>query len=397
MWRMNKHAKGIAKDVHREWLRLLADVDPEVLAVQRAAYSATLTCPRLLLSPEVYERQHVVADLKHYRAAVAATLQPGLIAERARARLMHSHEARMLRSLGEANGLELTFIPSSTPELSASRMIDEIEDWRGLFSPDGTAYRSLNRTLEQLPGGVPARSLGRLRSVRLARPYTDRVELLTLLAAADWNSAASPWTYPRPNYEVFTHASRVEITRAMARVGEFTRNPLSPRRTHDIEFMVRFLSDCPDKHNGSLGGLVRKAIRYHRERLACERSQMLMELSDRTVEPPPISPPGHPEITFLDTVPAIVEEGARMNNCIGSFARQATRGAAFVFHVERDGQCATVLVGHDGGIVDAGGPGNKRNAAERWGRRTLAYWGKDFPLEREHPRYRPMLDDLVPF
>ena len=70
-WRMARHPRFVGKELHREWSRLIAGVEPEVLAVQRTAYAATLGCPPILLLPEVYERRDLVRDLKRYRAAHA--------------------------------------------------------------------------------------------------------------------------------------------------------------------------------------------------------------------------------------------------------------------------------------------------------------------------------------
>ena len=59
--------------------------------------------------------------------------------------------------------------------------IATLHDWRGLFSPDARTYRSLDRTLMNLPDGVPAEPVWLLSRARLERPLLWRFALTALL------------------------------------------------------------------------------------------------------------------------------------------------------------------------------------------------------------------------
>jgi len=70
-----------------------------------------------------------------------------------------------------------------------------------------------------------------------------------------------------------------------------------------------------------------------------------------------------------------------MQNCAASYAERAVRGWCYLFHVVHDGEEATVEVDYAGRVVQAEGPGNRRNGAANWGRRVLSRWGKTFPAD----------------
>jgi len=86
------------------------------------------------------------------------------------------------------------------------------------------------------------------------------------------------------------------------------------------------------------------------------------------------------DVTFLETVEDVCEEGARMINCVASYARGG-EGSLLSIPCPRCGEEATVEVGRDGHIRQAAGPRNRTNAAARWGRRALERWGNSFPSE----------------
>ena len=65
-----------------------------------------------------------------------------------------------------------------------------------------------------------------------------------------------------------------------------------------------------------------------------------------------------------------------MEHCVASHVPDVMRGVYYLFHVDHEGEAATVMVRRDGQIVDALGPRNRRNAASQWGERTLARWAR---------------------
>jgi hypothetical protein len=130
---------------------------------------------------------------------------------------------------------------------NAELWLQLMSDWRSLFAPEGKAYASLNKTLDAAPGGVTPGLLCNLQRVRLERPVSDRLELMTIGAGAECRH--------RHHDRVFAHARRDEILRAIRVVGEgrsaaiarqvpgYQAELLSHRSTRDVVSFVRYLSD----------------------------------------------------------------------------------------------------------------------------------------------------------
>jgi len=89
---------------------------------------------------------------------------------------------------------------------------------------------------------------------------------------------------------------------------------------------------------------------------------------------PPFALPEVAGIRFLATVGEVVEEGQRMGHCIGNYAAAAVAGDCYLFHVDYQGDSASVEVGSDGIVRQAAGPENADNPATRWGKRQLRDW-----------------------
>jgi len=193
---------------------------------------------------------------------------------------------------------------------------------------------------------------------------------------------------------VFRSASEDRIARATRLVAEHTRNPLSTRRTTDLKFVVSFLMDYPEKHRGNIVGLAEKSIRWHGRQQEEETERILGRLGrTRPTETPPIPVPEDPNVRFLSSVKEVCEEGTRMNSCVASYASRAAGGSCYLFHVTHAGEEATIEVDRAGRVVQAAGPGNRMNAASRWGRRALGRWGKGFPEGHEATPPSIILDD----
>ena len=133
----------------------------------------------------------------------------------------------------------------------------------------------------------------------------------------------------------------------------------------DVLRFVEFVVACAEPHRGRLGGLVDRAIRRSYRR--CDSTPTAHPL---------ISLPEIPGITFLDTVDAVITEGARMNNCLAQLAGVARAGDDYFFHVEHRGEMASVQIHATGEVEAAAGPGNTTNGAAIWGARRLALWGR---------------------
>jgi hypothetical protein len=420
-WAETQTAKAIGGRLHAWYKDRLASLQtpPVVRDVQRRAFAATFTTPIPLLFEDFYNRADslLLDDLSKYRACAIALLNASARTEmfsRIRAHhgvqeLIASREYAKLAVLAARFGVEVVLErgrPQALVRADDKRVLEWVvrvmrgSGWRGLFSPDGETYRSLDRTLMNLPGGLSPAILPYLAMVRLGRPLLTRLELaFVCLYGQGLYSRYEGGRNPLPpmpgdalnveaataNEAIFLNARADRIKRAVRLVSEHTRNPLSPRRTTDLAFAVRFLMDYPEEHRGNIVGLAEKSIAWHRSAARREAEKVVASLGGKhEAARPPIDPPDDERITFLSTVEEIVEEGQRMNNCIASYALRAVRGNSLLFHAEKDGEAATIEVSPQGYVVQAAGAHNRRNKAARWARRALGRWAKEFP-KKESP------------
>jgi hypothetical protein len=192
-WVWRQTGRAIGKRLHAFYKRCLDDADPTVLALQRAVFAATFSAPRLVLSEELYGERYVVKDVIQHRAAAVAlaSLERFRYLDRSKARLeakekiLNSRELGILEELADSLGVELSMqvMPKGAYQrdhVNVDQALEMMENWRGLFSPTGEPYRSLDRTLMNLPGGVPLGLAACLRLVCLERPVISRSELLVL-------------------------------------------------------------------------------------------------------------------------------------------------------------------------------------------------------------------------
>lgn len=138
-------------------------------------------------------------------------------------------------------------------------------------------------------------------------------------------------------------------------------------------YILDYLRATPNQTKCTLTGLVRKSIRWHREtrykdlingldpKTPCKAlTDVLQEkiLSNKSVK-------------FLSTVQEVADEGVKMSHCVAGYARQAIAGRSFLFHIERNGEQATLEVacGYDGKglrVNQSRGPWNQINEASKW-------------------------------
>jgi len=334
-WVRKRTGSCINKLIHPQWTRLLGTVDPDILEVQKKIFSASFGYGPvdLITRPEFYENHFVVKDVKSYRAAAVAAF----LCDR--------------------------WFP-------AEKAIETMVDWKRLFSPTGESYTSLNRTLMNLSGNISPRLLGRLGGFVLPRPITTRLELIAIILAHS--------TYNQRHLRVWSFANEGQIKEAMRRVGRFTHRDLSTRRWEDVQVVVRFVDDYPDCHNGNLVGLAQRAIRWHRDIAAGRiKANVSKHGEDKQVAKPPIPLPDLPGIRFLETVGDISAEGEQMRHCIATYIEKAINGYAYLFHVDYEGELASVEVDWFGNVIQASGPTNEKNRAVEWGRKALSKWGRN--------------------
>lgn len=336
-WAMKRTAWALNKRIHTEWKRLLARVNPTVLAVHRAVFAAAYgrPMPDVVTDPRLYREKYIVKDITAYRAAAVA--------------------AWGCEWLGEKED-----------------PVQKMLNWRKLFSPVGT-YRALDRTLMHLPGGVPAPLLLDLNKIILPRPIVNRLELITTVYAGNH--------YPR-RLPVFALARADQIAEAIRRISAHICHDLSPRRTTDVCRAIQFLLDYPDDHQGNIVGLANKTIRWHRDcwRAGAEKATRCLP-DDLPTALPRIPLPQIEGVRFLETVGDLRNESEQMHHCIRQYAKRASDGLCYLFHVEHAGESASVEVSPGGFVVQSHGPSNRDNHAVKWGRTILNQWAAGMRID----------------
>jgi hypothetical protein len=378
-WLRRQVARGLSHTVRTHWRRLLESAPPQVVAVQRAIHATTLATAPLTLNEEFYRHKYLVRDILQYRAARIAVAHAGLLFRlvllRQLEQLVELH--RLLQACG---GLEPPPVIAEQPsvEITPDVALELLHDWRGLFAPDGLSYRSLDRTLMQLPGGLPSELVCNLCRVRLPRPILSRAELALVLTCADYPNSA--------NGRVLLYATAGEIVRSLSLLAEYLCVPLSVRSTQSIDRLVETVAAFPEHHRGRLPRLTEKAIRWQRlhvpELVGFQRTSLG---PDAPTALPPVALPAQPEIRFLRTAREVFDVGIQMQHCIAGYALRAIQGRCFLFQIDYEGGSASVEVDPSGRVIQAKGPRNRANRASLWGAAQLGRWGVTFPRESEAP------------
>lgn len=191
---------------------------------------------------------------------------------------------------------------------------------------------------------------------------------------------------------ILLDAREAEITRCLDLVSAEVGADLWPDRPDDVERAIRFLS-FPEVHSGRLPGLARRSARWHRDLLRQTREELLRPeklLPGTPTARPPVLLPRIPGIRFVATAGEVVEEGEAMRHCVATLAKAAVLGRCYLFHVDHQGEEATIQLDRRGRIVEAAGPRNSRNEAVRWGTAELRRWWQS------HHQEQPRTDTPLP-
>jgi hypothetical protein len=311
---------------------------------------------------------------------------------------------------------------------SAENGLEAMRSWPALFSPDGAAGRSLRRTLMNLPRGIPPAVVVRLKALPLQRPLTRILEfMVTVIASTRWSKETGRPSLmpPSANRRILVNATEGELAAVwhdMRTVGVLP--PCSRISIPLVRKMAWYLIAYPKPYSGRVMGLWRRSLAWHRARLAQSpagrvrprtRAGMTpqdeaadrhahghvwtwllgagtdeipqgVELSNSTrVARPAWTLPAYPGMTFLETVGAIREEGDWMCHCVGlpAYLTLAMAGHCHFFHVEHQGEHATIQLSRDGSIISIKGPRNAQNEACTWARNALILWRQSLPAGHE--------------
>ncbi len=253
-----------------------------------------------------------------------------------------------------------------TPE-GAFAMVARLAQWRDLFAPDGRSRRPLNATLTEFGEAASANALWGLRRVALTRraPSLLHVQVLGAIGA----DPRAP--VMKDHARVVENASTAELQAAVASAQEARWGlPPAVQGPHALAELLALVVVRP--------GADVDALRLDVVLEAAALVLMARLPLSTKVAVPPIPPPTVQGLRLLKTCREIVDEGLRMQHCVGLRRFDAVDGRAFIFHAADDRSEATVQVNARGCIVEARGPKNDDNQACQWASRHLSLWGKGF-------------------
>lgn len=314
-------ARALSRRLKPHWERIIREFVPEeVAALARLMWSSVHGDARVLHVPDLYtdKYRHLRSDLHKYHAC------------RLFARLWQTHYER--------------------------NDLDVLLDWRAFFTPT-VPYKALNKTLDKLPNAISFHDIERLRVMKLERPITNRLHLIFALVAAEHRH----WGL---HERAVLGGGASQIAEGAALFGFALKRQ---SKTAEIKRAANLILDYPHAYGGDLLGLARRSHEWH-ERADYSRS---------TTGPPPnhelpllnldydlLAEEG---VTPLRTVGDVEGEGSTMRHCVASYASHAAEGGCFLFHVEHNGEWATIEVSPAGKIRQAYGPRNTHNSACDWG------------------------------
>ncbi|MBI1948844.1 MAG: PcfJ domain-containing protein [Deltaproteobacteria bacterium] len=291
----------------------------------------------LLCSAPVLALPYFAADVVRFRAAAVA--------------------AAMLETLPQAT--ETT--------TCAHPIFKQLGDWRRLFSRSGVVSRALNKTLADLSQDADAADVWALRNIQLERPVQSRLHLHLLAERARGRGE-----FRDEQLALLQHADEDELVELRERTARALGVGHLSDAAKDHVFVETVARGGAPRGRDTVRTLVRRALLLPRRR----PSEAPSLAKDTPTRAPPIPAPSG--VRFLCTIGEVVAEGMQMEHCVGSYAREATEGVSFLFHVVVDGEHATVEVDCRGAVVDAAGPRNQCNVAAEHGRQLLAAWGAGF-------------------
>jgi hypothetical protein len=246
----------------------------------------------------------------------------------------------------------------------AEALVSRLERWRDAFSLEGKARGALNKALTHHGEALPLEVLWGFRRVPDFRGGESRAHL----EVVGWLGAHPRHARLHAQMALVQRASQSELSDALEQAKLANISPIgAPHALAEMMAHPKIADPGP-----SLANLVRYVI--------ADRGDD-MRPSDVCARPP-IPLPSTPGLRFLATAGDLVEEGVRMEHCVATYWPWARTGEAYLFHVEHRQEHATVQVDEMGRPVQWRGPGNKDNAAARWGYWALHDWGRGFWAKR---------------
>lgn len=333
-------ARALTSRFKTHWRRIITDIVPkDVELVARKMWSSALSDAEVLHYPELYQEEHafLYRDLIQFHAARLAMLKVHVFA---------SFNHRELEMQGKTNAHH-------------TAVLKDLCDWRKWFAPT-VPNKALNKTLDKLPVGISPRQIVRMSVMHLEKPITTRLHISFALSGSEH--------YHWGLHERIVLSASDELIKAAAEA--IGRRLTAKSKLRDISDTVNLILDYPQAFTGDLLGLARRSAAWHEE----THTKIERGLSDNHLLPVPNIDLDHLKeqgITLLATAGDVYEEGKRMHHCVGSYASKAAEGHCYLFHVEYNGERATIEISPRGYALQGYGPTNAKNAACEYGAKQL--------------------------
>ena len=377
-WMHDLTRKTFCKIISAQFKRIRVKLDQTVINVQKNVFHSTMKAGEISITTDFYKRasKYLLKDIISYRPAAVALRYIASPFSIYKFSLPSEDVAEFEKH--EKHQDPLAVINSPYPgagySLPMDKAMDLLEDWRALYSPDRIPYTALNRTLMNCPA-LSAFALGRLHKCYLERPVFNRLELMLNI------EVSSPQLRHK---KVMIHSIEMDIKKSLKLVAAATRNDLSSKFS-SILFLIRYLNDYPEQHDGRIVGLARKSIRWHQEQANITKEDIISKYGEMAFPSLPIPLPKIDDdkinLRFLSSVAEVAIEAESMGHCIGNYVDKAMNGESFLFHLDHlpSGTSASIEVNSVGEVVQSCGPRNCRNKATTTGSRLLKSWGRNIP------------------
>lgn len=364
-WLIKKFSNGINYAIFPKWKELTKQINPDIFSVFNKFMSTRgpkAFFPPIFFNEKLYENKQIVKDLKTYNSIHFC--------------------------------IDNAVIDNNNNIIFENQFVN---NWRLCFSNCKKTYKALNKTLDNFPRSIRLNLVKNLRYIHITEPINDRVKMLAILNAFSYINDS----WGKDNRVCISHfacimrSSPAQIRKAFKiykKNYEQIHNikfPYSLRKNIALTFLINYIFDYPDTHEGEIVGLLEKSHRWHQERerqreaeraiaelRRLENNKAEAEMRKKPTALPPIPLPEIEGVKFLSTVQEVFDEGANMKHCISSYAERARKGQCYLFHVEKNKLQASIMLDSSGKIVQSYGPRNCINEASKWASASLSAWGR---------------------
>jgi len=268
-------------------------------------------------------------------------------------------------------------------------------NWMREYSFNDEGYTSLKKTLMNFPYGVTYYYYFALQNIKLPEPVTSRIRMYAYTTLARMRFEGDEIG---ERMKVILRSTDEQLKDAVRYLWKYF-----PMYTHDnfrrsgsIIHSFHMIFDYPlPIGEWDIMGLAKRSEEYHHDldmQARVERMRLEQEnekLAKASTALPPIPLPKDEKIKFLDSYKSVQDEGELMGHCIGQYAKSAINGSCYLFHVDYNGEMASVEVSPYGYVSQSYGPRDTRNIASEYGKKVLGSWGKK--LEKAKKEKEPLL------